>query len=445
MAGPFAIAAVTAVLKDLLNDGMANHDLSALGNVMVTALPPDRIPTTAADEKSQLNLFMFQVAPNLGWRNEGLPSHSSSTGSRLTNPPLALDLRYFVTAYGKEEFHGEVLLGYAMQVLHENPVLTRDMVNATLKPSLPAGVTLPPGLSMLSTSDLADQVELVKISPSYLGAEEMSRLWSAMQAKYRPTAVYNLSVVLIIAEKSAQAPLPVLQQGSGGTGPTAQSNLLQPFPAITGFTLANNRVEALPGDLVTVAGRNFAGPAGNPSDVTLMARLTTLRLANPVMVPVPLGSRSATGVLFNVPNTPSTLPAGVYALAVGVTPTAPPSDTGFSNEVIMPISPTITGGLGVPVVRTAVDVTTGLGTATIDITCSPDVLENQRVSFTLGSKEVPANDHPVQTNSLTFVVPNMAAGTYPVRLSVDGVESILIDRSDPANLKYDPTQVLELS
>src|SRR5438045_3368460 len=100
MAGPFAIAAVTAVLKDLLNDGMANHDLSALSNVTVTALPPDRIPATNADEKSQLNLFLFQVAPNLSWRNVGLPSRGTN-GERLTNPPLALDLRYLVTAYGR--------------------------------------------------------------------------------------------------------------------------------------------------------------------------------------------------------------------------------------------------------------------------------------------------------------------------------------------------------
>ena len=75
-----------------------------------------------------------------------LPSRGQN-GERLTNPPLALDLRYLVTAYGREEFHSETLLGYAMQVLHENPVLTRQMVDATLKPALPPGVTLPPGLT----------------------------------------------------------------------------------------------------------------------------------------------------------------------------------------------------------------------------------------------------------------------------------------------------------
>lgn len=444
MAGPFAIAAVTAVLKDLLNDGMADHDLSALGNVTVTALPPDRIPVTNADEKSQLNLFLFQVAPNLGWRNNGLPSRAA-TGERLTNPPLALDLRYLVTAYGKEEFHAETLLGYAMQVLHENPVLTRDMIDATLKPTLPPGVTLPPGLGMIATSDLSGQVELVKITPAYLGTEEMARLWSAMQAKYRPTAVYNLSVVLIEADKAQKSPLPVLKQGDDGKGPSAQANLVPPFPTIASFTLPNNQAEALLGDAVAVSGHDFAGDTGKPVDVTLFARLVTLRLNAPIPVPIPLGSRTATSVLFNVPNTPTAVPAGVYSLSIAVTPTAPASDTRFSNEVPLVVAPRITGGLGAPIARTAIDPTTLLGTATIPITCSPEVLPEQRVTLVLGSKEVSADPHPTQGSSLNFVFTGMAGGEYFVRLRVDGAESILIDRSDPANLKFDPTQKLVLT
>lgn len=444
MAGPFAIAAVTAVLKDLLNDGMANHDLSALGNVTVTALPPDRIPVTNADEKSQLNIFLFQVAPNLGWRNTGLPSRAT-TGERLTNPPLALDLRYLVTAYGREEFHAETLLGYAMQVLHENPVLTREMVDATLKPTLPPGVTLPPGLGMLATSDLSGQVELVKITPAYLGTEEMSRLWAAMQAKYRPTAVYNLSVVLIEADKTRKSPLPVLKQGDDGRGPTAQSNLVPPFPTIASVTLPNNQADALLGDAVTVSGHDFAGDTGKPVDVTVSARLVTLRLDTPITVPIPLGSRTAASVLFNVPNTPTALPAGVYSLAVAITPTTPGSDTHFSNEVPLVVAPRITGGLGAPIARTAIDAATGLGTATVPITCSPEVLPEQRVSLVLGSKEVSADPHPTQGPSLNFVFTGMDAGEYLVRLRVDGAESILIDRSDPANLKFDASQKLVLT
>ena len=51
MSSGLAIAAVTAVLKDLLNNGLIDHDLTpSVGDVTVTALPPDRV-STAADEK----------------------------------------------------------------------------------------------------------------------------------------------------------------------------------------------------------------------------------------------------------------------------------------------------------------------------------------------------------------------------------------------------------
>lgn len=444
MAGPFAIAAVTAVLKDLLNDGLANHDLSALGNVSVTALPPDRIPVTNADEKSQINVFLFQVAPNIGWRNNGLPSRSI-TGERLTNAPLALDLRYLITAYGKEEFHADALLGYAMQVLHENPVLTRAMVNATLKPSLPVGVTLPPGLTMISTSDLAEQLEVVKISPAYLGTEEMARLWSAMQAKYRPTAVYNLSVVLIDANKTSKSPLPVLKQGDSNTGPKAQASLVPPFPTITGYTLPNNQIGALLNDGVTVSGHHFAGETGKPADVTVAVRLSSIRLAAPISIAVPLGARTDKSLSFTIPNTPTTTPAGLYSISAGVASLAPPAETLFSSEVPFAIAPAITGGIDAPIARTAVDAATGLGSAEITVICSPEILPDQRVTFTVGTKEVPSQPHPVPGSSFIFTVNNMAAGTYPVRLTVDGAESLLIDRSDPADLKFYPSQQVELT
>jgi len=444
MAGPFAIAAVTAVLKDLLNDGLANHDLSALGNVLVTALPPDRIPVTNADEQSQLNLFMYQVTPNQGWRNVALPSRGAA-GERLSNPPLALDLRYLLTAYGKEQLHAEALLGYAMQLLHEHPVLTREAINATLKPALPAGVTLPSGIGLVAVSDLADQVELVKITQTHLDAEEMSRLWSAMQAKYRPSAVYHLSVVLIEANKAAKAPLPVLTQGEDDSGPRALASTVPPVPTITGVALPGNRLQALLGDAVTVSGHHFVAESGSPADVTVSVRLTSARLGEEVLVPVPLGARDDRRLVFTVPNTPSALPAGLYALSVGVTPTAPGSDARFSNEIPFAIAPQVTGGLDDPLERTAVDGATGLGTATVSLTISPELRPSQRATLVLGSKEVLAEPHPTQTSSLTFIARGMAAGAYRVRLRVDGAESPLVDRSDPARPVFDESQTLELT
>src|SRR5262245_15054840 len=211
MSNALAIASVTAVLKDLLNNSLIDHDLgSSVGEVIVSALPPDRIDALESDKKSRLNLFMYQVVQNAGWRNVGLPSRNDR-GERISNPPLALDLHYLLTAYGAEEMHAEILLGYGMQLLHETPVLTRAAIRRSLAPPslITGGSGLPPEMEALFTSELSEQVEQIKIAPSSLTTEEISRMWSAFQAKYRPTAVYQASVVLIESQHSKKSPLPV--------------------------------------------------------------------------------------------------------------------------------------------------------------------------------------------------------------------------------------------
>jgi hypothetical protein len=110
-------------------------------------------------ETSRINLFLYQVTPNQGWRNASLPSRDGD-GLRVANPPLGLDLHYLVTTYGASEFHSEILLGYALQLLHETPILTRDAIRRTLAPASPVtGSILPPPLDTLAASELVDQVE----------------------------------------------------------------------------------------------------------------------------------------------------------------------------------------------------------------------------------------------------------------------------------------------
>ncbi len=443
MAGAFALAGVTAVLKDLLNNGMADHDLSALGNVLVTALPPDRIAVTAAEETSQLNVFLYQAMHNPALRNNALPSRSGA-GERLSNPPLALDLKYLITAYGREEMHADALLGYAMQVLHENPVLTRAMINATLKPALPPGITLPPGLAMLSTSDLGDQIEGIRIIPAPLDTEETSRLWSSLQAKYRPTAVYTVSVVLIEATRAAKAPLPVLQQGDSGKGPVAGADLVPSIPTIAAVVLPAGRAQALLGDAVTVTGHDFAGPTGVPGDVTVSARLTNLRSGAVRDIAVPVGARGRASVTFTIPDLPDEMAAGTYTLGIVVTPNADAADARSSNEVALAIAPVITSGLGV-IARSGVDPASALGTATFSIGCSPEVLPAQRASLILGTREIPAAAHPAQTGTLAFTATGLAAGRYRVRLRIDGIDSPLVDRSSPDAPAFDATQEVQLT
>src|SRR5262245_49917777 len=100
MSNALAIAGVTAVVRDLLDSGLIDHQITdAMGQgVTVSALAPDLIRIEGADARPQLNVFLHQVTHNAAWRNVDLPSRGKN-GERLRNPPLALDLHYLVTAY----------------------------------------------------------------------------------------------------------------------------------------------------------------------------------------------------------------------------------------------------------------------------------------------------------------------------------------------------------
>jgi hypothetical protein len=211
MSNALAMASVTALLRNLLDDGMVDDTIvGSVGNVKVTALAPDLV-TLAADAPSQLNLFLYQVTPNLGWRNVGLPSRNAN-GDRVTNPPLALDLHYLLTAYASRDLHAEILLGYAMQILHETPGLSREAIRRGLgDPGLSVDPTnlLPPDLRAIATSGLDEQVEAIKITPQGMAPDDMSKLWTALQSKLRPSVMYTASVVLIESKRPTRAALPV--------------------------------------------------------------------------------------------------------------------------------------------------------------------------------------------------------------------------------------------
>mgnify|MGYP000887754483 FL=1 len=167
MSTALRIASVTHVLKDLLNNGLIDHNVSdaVQGSIAVTDLPHDKIDTTLKDEPSQLNLFMYHVTYNQGWRNVGQPAFNQK-GERVSNPPLAIDLHYFLTAYGSEELHTDILLGYGMQLFHETMVLDREAIRRSIAPPsllLDGGGSLPDSLKLLSTSGLAEQAEQIKM------------------------------------------------------------------------------------------------------------------------------------------------------------------------------------------------------------------------------------------------------------------------------------------
>ena len=248
-------------------------------------------------------------------------------------------------------------------------------------------------------------------------------------------------MVLIDGNRPTRTALPVLTRGKDDAGPQAQADLTPRFPTITKITLPNNQTSALLGDAVELTGHDFArnGDKMDPTQVTVTVKLTSLRLAQPISIVVPNTSRSDASIKFNVPNLPGPVPAGPYTLAVQVVPNSAPDKSLATDEVALLIAPKIVSinGVALPV-TVARDVN---GNATLSVRCAPDVLLDQRVALVVGTREVLLSQARTNTTDpLTFVLTKPDAGEYRVRLRIDGVESVLIDRSNPALPVFDPTQ-----
>jgi len=430
MSTALAIGAVTAVLKALLENTLAAQ--TSIPAVNVTALPPDRIvPANPANNTDDdlLNLFLYQVTPNASWRNAAFPSRDAK-GDRLTNPPLAVNLHYFVTAYGQKPFNAEIILGYAMLALHEASVLTREQIKKSLATALPVE---------LAKSGLAEQIEQIKVTHETLNSEEISKLWSATTAHYRPTAAYQISVVLMESTQSTKGALPVRSIGtySVPSGPP----LIESVQAAAG-----PRVPIVAGTALQILGQN------------LKSSRVQVRIQNLVMLPQPsLDDLSDGRIVYQLP---AVLPAGVFAgikaLYVehlyDLSEPPIPHQGNVSNIQPFMLRPKI---VATPqgVVNTVVD-GVDLREGTLKIDFIPDVGRDQTVVVMLNEFNPPSSRParaysfnappengitlPGQTSTSTVPVPfkSVIAGFYLLRVRVDGAESVLL--TNAAGLYSDP-------
>ena len=86
MSTGLAIASVSAMLRDILNDWISSKSNLPSINTKVSTLAPDLIEESS---DNQVNLFLYRVTPNTGWCNTGLSSRDYQ-GNRTDNQPLAV-------------------------------------------------------------------------------------------------------------------------------------------------------------------------------------------------------------------------------------------------------------------------------------------------------------------------------------------------------------------
>jgi hypothetical protein len=415
MSTALAVAGVTQILRDLINDGMIDADVSGAvgGNVNVRARAPDIIEDTLQEGESVVNLFLHRVSPNVALTNQVLPTRDAG-GSRIANTPLTLDLHYLVSAHGGAELVSEILLGHTMQILHEHPVIGRAEIRLALDTLPQIGGDLPPALQSLGETGLADQLEQIRITPVYLSLDDQSKLWTACNASLRSSAAYTVTVVIIEAQRPARRPLPVLTLGPGHSGVRVEPSLIPPYPAITGVVLPAGQPSARLTDTIVVRGHHLNG-------TPVVARFTSARLADPILVPVPAASVAEGTVSVVVPNAPADWVAGAFTLELEVTlpgEANPRRTNGFG----LAVAPT----LALPPVSVTRDADDSVE-VTLGVT--PRVRPGQTVTLSLGSREAVAGALPAPADQLQFRFTGLAAGSHPARLRIDGVDSWLVDRT----------------
>lgn len=416
MSNSLAVASVSAVIRDILINRLAQDPVASLmSTVDVSVSAPDRIDLSASVEPNQVNIFLHQVTPNMGYANSGLP-YRSANGTQVGSEPLVLDLHYLISFYGSQPFFAEILFGEIAQEFHERPLLARDIITRALNPAAPPS-NFP---TELSDSGLDTQIESIKITPQAVSNEELSKMWGAFQANYRLTAAYQVTTVLIDSLARPRVALPVGQTLS-------QADALA-IPEVTRIYLQGNpQGSILPGATLHVEGRNLdaSGQQVLIDETDMTAQVSEL---------------SPTSFNLSLPNALPNIRPGAVSLQV-MQPTQfgnPPTVRNIisSNTAVFLLKPEFSAVVNI---SSNEDIDgTAYRNGDITLTVNPAVGAEQKVSVILNQVLDPFNAYTltvpdgngvatpdIETTAIVLPFTRLAAGDYLIRIKIDLAESAL--------------------
>lgn len=165
----YALNMVSEALRKVL--GKAIHTVPAVSayaggeRSVVSGSPAEAIK----DSSHVLSLWLYRITENQLLRNNPAEQHHSD---RHQYPPLLLELHYLITPLTGVAESDEIILGWAMRVLHDNPVIY--LVD-------PA-------------SGLIDEIRVVLCQPDQ---SEHTGIWESLHVPYRTSLTYLVRVVRI--------------------------------------------------------------------------------------------------------------------------------------------------------------------------------------------------------------------------------------------------------
>ncbi len=223
MSASTAIGLVGESLKAMLED-----EMQVTPTVNVTLLAPDE-----SGPSRRINMFLYKIEENPYLKNEEWQV-SSTDPNRITPPPLSLNLYYLLTPYAQNDVengntNAHEILGEAMRVLHENPVIP--------------GEHLADGLS--------DAREQIKVVQNHIDLDELSKIWSTFSEPFRLSVPYEVSVVQLDQSPDQERDMPTRAISIG------VPNVGAPFHAPQVLDISPGSGPA--GSTITFSGENLDG------------------------------------------------------------------------------------------------------------------------------------------------------------------------------------------
>jgi hypothetical protein len=383
------LGATTQMLRSVLLDATSVLWAKLGSTPSISAVPPDRI---VSEDSDQLNVFLYRASVNPALRNEGLPTRTAN-GSRRAQPPLALDLHYLVSAHCKVDLHAELLMGSAMLALDGMSVLTPQAISAYYGQPTPAGITSDVW-TLLTGSLLDQQPEQVTVSFENMSIDDISKLWSVLGEKYRPSAAYLVTVVLLQPEGQVDVAPPVTQPA-----------VLQVHPILTP-------------QLAAIRPQSLTWGSATPlrlDGVNLLGAGTQVLFGADALAP-PAVTSTATAIDVIVP---ATALAGLQPVRVRHQAVISGSGLATTSDQSNPLAVFIAPQLTL--------VTPSAGEVTVSL--SPDVDPGQDVRLllygTAGRFSVAAAPRTTTQGQVTFATDGVPTGTYLMQVDVDGAATPL--------------------
>lgn len=399
MSNYLAIAAVTTALKELLAKEVRQEVVPEIEVTISTEHPEKTL-----ENEAKINIFLYQVAPNATFRNMDLPTRRRD-GTLIQRPQVALDLFYLFSFYGDEKkLVPQSLLGKVVSVLHSHPILSVHQMKKAIEDRLEWG-----------DSDLAEQVDQVRLTPISLNLEELSKLWTLFthQGPYALSVTYKASVVLIQEEEAIPKPALSVREVKGYVTPFREPLIESISPTII----------TVKSQLIIIKGQHLRANKVGVA-FTDLATLTPPKQVSDQQITVQLPDGLRAGV-----NSVKV----VHEIDIG---SGSQSESALrwgaeSNVVPFVLRPSVTSSEFQQKI------------SKINVEIEPEVSKTQRVLLLLNQYNLPQSQSkphaysfnappnngipkdPQTTGTIKFNIQDVQPGEYLVRVQVDGATSLL--------------------